>query len=56
MLTVFPGENVALLLRGVGRPPSPISNLGSAGGAADVALARWTTPGVNLRRALRVGS
>ena len=35
---------------------SPISNFGGAGGAADVAPARWTTPRVNLQRVLRVGS
>ena len=28
----------------------------SAGGAADVVPTRWTTPGVNLRRVLHVGS
>ena len=44
------------VLRGAGGPPSPISSLGSAGGAADVAPTRWTTPGVNLRRVLCVDS
>ena len=35
---------------------SPISDFGSAGGAADVVPTRWTAPGVNLRRVLRVDS
>ena len=33
------------VLRGAGEPPSPISNFGGAGGAADVTHTRWTTPG-----------
>ena len=41
------------VLRGEEGSPSPISNFGGAGGTADVAP---TTPGVNLRRVLRVGS
>ena len=44
------------VLRGAGGPPSPTSDFGRAGGAGDVAPARWTAPGVNLRRVLRVGS
>ena len=44
------------VLRGAGGPPSSIFNFGAAGGAADVAPTRWTTPGVNLRRGLSVGS
>ena len=44
------------VLRGSGGRPSPTSDFGGAGGAADVAPARWTAPGVNLRRVLRVGS
>ena len=39
-----------------GGPPSPISNFGGAGGTADAAPARWTAPGVKLRRYLCVGS
>ena len=34
--------------RGVGGPSSPISDFEGASGAADVAPARWTAPGVNL--------
>ena len=44
------------VLNGAGGPPSPTAEFGGAGGAADVAPARWTAPGVNLRRVLRVGS
>ena len=44
------------VLKGEGGPPSPTSDFGGAGGVADVAPARWTAPGVNLRRVLRVGS
>ena len=44
------------VLRGDGEPPSPISNQGDAGAAADVGPKRWTSPGVNLRRVLSVGS
>ena len=44
------------VLRRAGGPPSPISNFRSSGGAADMALTRWTTPGVNLGRVVRVGS
>ena len=44
------------VLRGTGGPLSPISNFGCAGGVADVAPTRWTTPWVYLRRVLRVGS
>ena len=44
------------VLRGAGGPPSPTSDFGGAGGAADVAPTCWTAPGVNLRRVLRVGS
>ena len=44
------------VLKGAGGPHSPTSDFGSAGGAVDVAPARWTSPGVNLRRVLRVGS
>ena len=43
------------VMRGVGEPPSPISNFGGTGGAADVAPTRWTSPGANLRRVLRMG-
>ena len=51
------GENLreSCVLRGAGVPLTFISNYGVAGGAADVAPARWTRPGVNLRRALRAG-
>ena len=44
------------VLKGAGGSPSSISNFGVTGGTADVATTRWTTPGVNLRRVLRVGS
>ena len=44
------------VLREVGGPPNPISKFRGAGGATDVAPTRWTTPGVNLQRVLRVGS
>ena len=44
------------VLRGAGGPLSPTSDFGDADGAADVAPARWTAPGVILRRILRVGS
>ena len=39
-----------------GGPPRPTFCFGSDRGAADVAPARRTRPGVNLRRALRVGT
>ena len=42
------------VLKEAGGPLSPTSDFGGAGGAADVAPARWTAPGVNLRRVLRV--
>ena len=51
------GESLAepCVLRCAGGPLNPISNFGGAGWAANVAPKRWTTPGVNLRRDLRVG-
>ena len=44
------------VLRGAGGHPHPISDLGDAGGVADVAPACPTIPGMNLRWVLRVVS
>ena len=44
------------VLRGAGGPLPLFLILWGAGGAADVAPTRWTIPGVNLRRVLRVVS
>ena len=43
------------VMRGAGGPPSPTSDFRGADGAADMAPARWTAPGVNQQRVLRVG-